>query len=76
MLPSTGGRRGGTGGQQRAAPLNDQENHMYDMTVTQEELNKASAWWFSLSINQMKQHERKYFPHWTSGAHKRMVPLI
>lgn len=46
---------------------------MYDMNASKAELSQASEWWRSLSINQMKGFEKKYFPHWLQLPHDRMI---
>ena len=38
-------------------------NKPFDLTVSQDELNRADAWWSSLSINEMKAIRDKHFPH-------------
>lgn len=45
----------------------------YDLSITDDEFATANSWWRSLSINQMKELECKYFPDRSSGANKRMI---
>lgn len=37
----------------------------YDMKVSEDDLLAANKWWRSLSVNEMKAFEQKYFPEYS-----------
>ena len=51
-------------------------NKPFDLSVPQEDLNLAKAWWASLSINQMKAFRDEYFPAMSWHLGERWVHQI
>lgn len=45
----------------------------YDLSISDDEYNKARAWWRNLSNNQMKALEKTHFPHMSTYANKHMI---